>query len=154
VTGRPNVAKPTPLLFVYGTLMRGFREDWRRKVGAEFVRRGTIRANLYDLGDYPGARVPGAQPGQRVSGELYRLRDPRLALKILDKYEEFSPLEPNKSLFVRQLVSVTQEDGRKKRAWAYLYNRRIANAKLIPTGHYRDTANSRYSSLVVGGRAR
>ena len=154
MSARPNVAKPTPLLFVYGTLMKGFREDWQRKVEAEFVRIGTIRARLYDLGDYPGARVLGAELGQRVSGELYRLRDPKLALKILDKYEEFSPLEPKKSLFVRELVSVTLEDGRKKRAWAYLYNRGMANAKLIPTGRYRDSANSRHSSLVVGGHAR
>ena len=154
MSGRPNEARPTPLLFVYGTLMKGFREDWQRKVGADFVSPGTMRANLYDLGDYPGARALGAEPGQRVSGELYRLRVPELALKILDKYEEFSPLAPNKSLFVRKLVSVTLEDGRKKRAWAYLYNRGIANAKLIPTGCYRDSANSRHSSLVVGGHAR
>ena len=118
--------------------MRGFREDWRQKLGAEFIGRGTIRANLYDLGDYPGAKVLGAEPGQRVSGELYRLRHPELALKTLDEYEEFSPLEPNKSLFIRKLVSVVLEDGRKKKALAYLYNRRIANAKLIPTGRYRD----------------
>jgi gamma-glutamylcyclotransferase (GGCT)/AIG2-like uncharacterized protein YtfP len=154
VSGRPNVAKPTSLLFVYGTLMKGFREDWQRKVRADFAAPGTIRAGLYDLGDYLGARVLGAEPEQRVRGELYRLRDPKLALKILDQYEEFSPLEPKKSLFVRELVSVTLEDGRKKRAWAYLYNRGIANAKLIPTGRYRDSANSRHSSVVVGGHTR
>ena len=130
--------------------MKGFREDWRRKVGAEFVRRGTIRANLYDLGDYPGARVLGAEPGQRVSGELYRLRHPEFALGILDKYEEFCPLESNKSLFVRELVLVTLEDGRKKRAWAYLYNRGIANAKLIPTGRDRDRAKGGFADMRLG----
>jgi gamma-glutamylcyclotransferase (GGCT)/AIG2-like uncharacterized protein YtfP len=118
--------------------MRGLREDRQRRAGAEFVGSGTIRANLYDLGGYPGARVLGAEPGRRVSGELYRLRRPELALKILDQYEEFFPLKPNKSLFVRKLVSVTLEDGRRKRAWAYLYNRGIAGAKLIPSGRYRD----------------
>ena len=128
--------------------MKGFREDWRRKCGAEFVGRGTIRANLYDLGNYPGARVLGAEPAQRVSGELYRLRDPKLALKILDEYEAFSPLEPTKSLFVRELLPVTLEDGREKRAWAYLYNRGIAGAKLILTGRYRDSANARQSSVA------
>jgi gamma-glutamylcyclotransferase (GGCT)/AIG2-like uncharacterized protein YtfP len=128
--------------------MRGFREDWQQELGAEFVGRGTIRANLYDLGDYPGAKVLGAEPGQRASGELYRLRDPKLALKTLDGYEDFYPLKPNKSLFIRKLVSVTLEDGRKKRAWAYLYNRGTANAKLIPTGRYRGSASSRRSSVV------
>jgi gamma-glutamylcyclotransferase (GGCT)/AIG2-like uncharacterized protein YtfP len=148
VRGRPIVAKHAPLLFVYGTLMKGFREDWQRKVGAELLGRGTIGAKLYDLGDYPGARVVGAEAGQRVSGELCRLRDPGLALKILDHYEEFSPLKPNRSLFIRELVSVTLEDGRKKTAWAYLYNRGIANARLIPTGCYRDCENSCHLSYV------
>jgi len=81
VNASHNLAKPAPLLFVYGTLMKGFREDWQRKVGAEFVGSGTIRANLYDLGDYPGAKVVGAEPGHRMSGELYRLRDPELAVR-------------------------------------------------------------------------
>jgi gamma-glutamylcyclotransferase (GGCT)/AIG2-like uncharacterized protein YtfP len=140
--------KPTPLLFVYGTLMKDLREDWQRKLGAEFVGRGTIRANLYDFGEYPGARIVGAESGRRVSGELYRLLDPELALRTLDRYEEFSPLRPNRSLFVRELVSVPLEDDRKKRGWAYLYNRGIAKARLIPTGSYRDSANSRHSSVV------
>jgi len=133
---REPALRDVPFLFVYGTLMRGLREDWRRRAGAEFVGRGTIRGNLYDRGEYPGAKVVGAEPGRRVSGELYRLRHAELALRLLDKYEEFSPLEPKKSLFVRELVPVTLEDGRKKRAWAYLYNRGIAGAKLIATGHY------------------
>jgi len=105
-------------------------------------------ANLYDFGEYPGAKVLGAKPGRRVSGELYRLRAPKLALIFLDQYEGFSPLQLNKSLFVRELVSVTLEDGRKKRAWAYLYNRGIAKATLIPTGRYRDSANAHRSSVV------
>jgi gamma-glutamylcyclotransferase (GGCT)/AIG2-like uncharacterized protein YtfP len=154
VKGKLDVTESSPLLFVYGTLMKGFHEDWQRKVGAEFVGRGTIRASLYDLGDYPGARVLGAKPRQRVGGELYRLRNPKLALRILDKYEEFSPLDAKKSLFIRRLVPVTLENGRKRRAWVYIYNRGVANAKLIPSGRYRDSATSRQSSIDVGGDAR
>jgi gamma-glutamylcyclotransferase (GGCT)/AIG2-like uncharacterized protein YtfP len=150
----PNPAKSTPLLFVYGTLMKGFGEDWQRKVGADLVGRGTIRASLYDLGNYPGARLFSAGPGERVSGELYRLRDSTLALRILDKYEEFFPLKPKKSLFIRKRVSVTLEDGRRKRAWAYLYNGAMANAKLIPSGRYRDSAASRQPSLAAGSHVR
>jgi gamma-glutamylcyclotransferase (GGCT)/AIG2-like uncharacterized protein YtfP len=122
--------------------MKGYKADWQRTAGAEFVGRGSIRAKLYDFGAYPGARTVGAEPDRRVSGELYRLRNPELALKILDKYEEFSPDEPNRSLFVRQLLTVSLEDGRKKRAWTYLYHRGIAKAKLIPSGCYRDSTES------------
>jgi len=124
----------------------GFREDWQRRVGAKFVGTGTMRASLYDLGGYPGARVFGVKPGQRVSGELYRLRAPELALKTLDEYEQFFPLRPNKSLFVREVLPVTLDDGRKKRAWAYLYNRGIASARLIPTGCYRDRVKGAFGT--------
>jgi gamma-glutamylcyclotransferase (GGCT)/AIG2-like uncharacterized protein YtfP len=150
----PSSNKSIPLLFVYGTLMKGFREEWQRKVGAEFVAHGTIKASLYDLGNYPGARQFIAEPSVRVSGELYRLRDSTLALRILDKYEEFFPLEPKRSLFIRKHVSVTLEDGRKRRAWAYFYNRAVAGAKLIPSGRFRDSAASRQSSLALGSQAR
>jgi gamma-glutamylcyclotransferase (GGCT)/AIG2-like uncharacterized protein YtfP len=134
--------------------MKGFHEEWQGRVGAEFVGRGTIRASLYDLGDYPGARVVGLRAGQRVSGELYRLRDPKVALRILDKYEEFSPLDPRKSLFIRGLVPVTMEDGRKKRAWAYLYNRSVADARLIPSGRYRDSAIPQPAPVTAGSHTR
>jgi pyruvate carboxylase len=150
----PDVAKSTLLLFVYGTLMKGFREDWQRKVGAEFVGQGSIRASLYDLGDYPGARQAGAEPRERVSGELYRLRDSTVALKILDRYEEFFPLEPRKSLFIRKRVSVILDDENRKRAWAYLYNRAVAKAESIPSGRYRDSDAARQSLLVLGSHAR
>jgi gamma-glutamylcyclotransferase (GGCT)/AIG2-like uncharacterized protein YtfP len=134
--------------------MRGFREDWQRKVGADFVGRGSIKAHLYDFGDYPGARDYQAEPGQRVQGELYRLRDADLALKMLDKYEDFSPSKPRRSLFIRKSVTVTLEDGKKKRAWAYIYNRGVARAKLIPSGSYRDSAISRPSSFAVRSQTR
>ena len=151
---RRSSSGSAPLLFVYGTLMKGFREDWQGKVGADFVGRGTIRASLYDLGDYPGARLFSVAPGERVSGELYRLRDSTLALRTLDKYEEFFPLKPKKSLFIRKRVSVTLEDGRRKRAWVYIYNRAVARAKLIASGSYGDRAILRQPSLAVGSHTR
>jgi gamma-glutamylcyclotransferase (GGCT)/AIG2-like uncharacterized protein YtfP len=113
-----------------------------------------MKASLYDLGDYPGARLISATSGEGVSGELYRLRDSSLALRTLDKYEEFFPHEPRKSLFVRKRVSVTLEDGRRKRAWAYFYNRAVAGAKPIPSGRFRDSDASRQSLLALGSNAR
>lgn len=126
-----------PFLFVYGTLMRGFHEDLQEKVGGKLIGKGTIRAKLYDLGDYPGARLAGNSSESFVKGELYQLGDPERASRVLDEYEDYFPSEPRKSLFIRQLVTVTLEDGRKRRAWTYLYNRPVDNAKLIPSGNYR-----------------
>ncbi|MDE3178060.1 MAG: gamma-glutamylcyclotransferase [Acidobacteriota bacterium] len=127
-------AKGHPLLFVYGTLMRSLRE----KVGAEMVGPGTIRARLYDLGDYPGATLAESGSEDFVKGELYELDDPDRAIKILDKYEEYFPSEPRRSLFTRELVTVTLEGGKKQKAWTYLYNRPVSKAQLIPSENYRE----------------
>ncbi|HEV2417147.1 MAG TPA: gamma-glutamylcyclotransferase family protein [Terriglobia bacterium] len=140
-------AKGHPFLFVYGTLMQSFQGGLQEKVGAKLVGEGTIRARLYDLGDYPGARLADNGSENFVKGELYQLSDPERTARILDKYEEYFPSEPLKSLFIRELVTVTLEGGRKRRAWTYLYNRPVDNTKLIPSGDYRDCA--RRSSLEL-----
>ena len=120
--------------------MKGFAEDRQEEVAAELVGRGSINAKLYDLGDYPGATPDDGNHRQYVTGELYRLSDPELATRILDQYEEFLPSQPDESLFVRALVVVTLESGRKENAWAYFYNRAVDEARLIPSGDYRDKA--------------
>jgi gamma-glutamylcyclotransferase (GGCT)/AIG2-like uncharacterized protein YtfP len=133
-------AESTPFLFVYGTLMKGSAEDWQEKVAAELVGRGSINAKLYDLGDYPGAIPVDGSNRQHVRGELYRLSNPELATSILDEYEEVLPSQPDEGLFVRALVTVTLDDGRKENAWAYFYNRAVDEAPLIPSGDYREKA--------------
>jgi gamma-glutamylcyclotransferase (GGCT)/AIG2-like uncharacterized protein YtfP len=129
-----------PLLFVYGTLMRGFHVSWQGEFGAKLVGQGTIRARLYDLGDFPGARLADNTADSSVTGELYRLREPERAIRVLDSYEGYFPTQPYRSLFIRDLVTVTVEGGRRTRAWTYVYNRPVSNAKLIPSGDYRDRA--------------
>ena len=125
-------------LFVYGTLMKGLQEGWQRKVGARFVGRGRINGKLYDLGKYPGAIFTDAGSGGYVKGELYKVRDPELATRILDRFEEFSPRRPHKSLFLRVVARVTLEDDRTEDAWVYVYNRPVDESKLIPSGDYRE----------------
>jgi gamma-glutamylcyclotransferase (GGCT)/AIG2-like uncharacterized protein YtfP len=120
--------------------MKGFAEDWQEKVAAELVGRGSVNAKLYDLGDYPGAIPVDGSSREQVRGELYRLSDPQFAIRILDEYEEFLPSQPGESFFVRALVVVTLDNGRKENAWAYFYNRAVDEAKLIPSGDYRDKA--------------
>lgn len=165
------------LLFVYGTLMRGFREDLQHKVQARFLGKGSIRARLYDLGPYPGAKLAGNSSEDSVKGELYQLGDAEPAIMMLDKYEAYSRLEPDNSLFIRDLVTVTLglrsasdvtaaplwsrlgnsisepcalagdlgntlEGSRNRRAWTYLYNRPVSEAKLIPSGNYRERVST------------
>lgn len=124
-------------LFVYGTLMGGLGEDLLKNLGAQLMGKGTIRANLYDLGDYPGAK-----PDHRhqVKGELYRLPSPVKALAFLDDYEDSVSLRRQSSLFVRERAEVALEDGRTEIAWVYLYNRPVDESRLIQSGDYRDAA--------------
>jgi gamma-glutamylcyclotransferase (GGCT)/AIG2-like uncharacterized protein YtfP len=131
-----------PRLFVYGTLMRGFSRDLQDKFQVTPLGQGTIRARLYDLGSYPGAKIGGDSSEDWVKGELYQLADPGPAILTLDEYEGYSHLEPRKSLFIRELVTVTLEGGRKRKAWTYLYNRPVDEANLIPSGNYRDRVST------------
>ena len=64
-----------PLLFVYGTLMRGFPLHRLLEGRARFLGAGTARGRLYDLGRYPGA-VPDREATLR--GEVYRVLEPAL----------------------------------------------------------------------------
>ena len=59
-----------------------------------------MRGVLYDLGDYPGARLD-ASSEQRIIGWVYRLPEDAGVLQELDRYEGFNPEAPEKSLFLR-----------------------------------------------------
>ncbi len=123
--------------------MRGMRDDLLRAAGARLIGSGTIRARLYDLGPYPGVKA-SSESSDRVQGEVHRLLDPARALAILDRYEGLVPAAPARSEFARDVVSVTLDDGSKRQAWAYFYNRPVDERMLVPSGDYRQ----RLSQLV------
>jgi len=114
--------KPAPdLLFVYGTLRRGFRlHHHLKRLGAQFVASGKVRAELFDLGEFPGARA-SSKPGKTVVGELYRLHKVVNSLQVLDEIEGFSPRNPEKGMFQRGTTAVTLPNGERRRAWIYWY---------------------------------
>ncbi len=58
------------LLFVYGTLMRGFPLHRILDGKAEYLGVGEVPGLLFDLGSYPAA-LRG--PGGPIRGEVYRL---------------------------------------------------------------------------------
>jgi gamma-glutamylcyclotransferase (GGCT)/AIG2-like uncharacterized protein YtfP len=103
-------------LFVYGTL----RDTLTDFGGATYEAAGQIDAELYDLGNYPGAV---ASPNARLRGALWRLTDPEATLEKLDHYEDADAADPATGLFVRETVSVDLDDGSAKEAWVYFYNR-------------------------------
>jgi gamma-glutamylcyclotransferase (GGCT)/AIG2-like uncharacterized protein YtfP len=117
-------ARAEPLLFAYGTLMRGYGLHHVLARSADFVGMATARGRLLDLGQYPGV-VDGRG---RVTGEVYRLRDPQV-LPALDRAEGVQ--------FLRGHTLVTLAHGGRARAWIYRYRGPRVRAVRIPDGDYR-----------------
>lgn len=115
--------------------MAGF--DRRRRAGIDaelaYVGRGSIQASLFDLGIYPAA-VPA--PEGRVWGEVYEMADPETVLAALDRFEGYTPDNPDQSLYVRAEAAVTLPDGSAERAWVYFYNAPLGQAQQILSGDY------------------
>ena len=123
------------LIFFYGTLMAGF--DRRRRAGMDdklsYVGRAYIRGHMFDLGLYP-AVVPA--PEGQVWGEVYRMADQALVLEAMDDIEGYRADDPDKSLYSRQIASVSFADGRADEAWVYFYNAPLGQATRIESGDY------------------
>lgn len=117
------------LLFVYGTLRSTSGHPMHRKLRAEsdFVGPGTFRGRLYDLGNYPGA-VLSRSNGDRVRGEIYRLREPARTLSALDAYED--------KAFRRLKTTIRREDGARTQCWIYVYTLPVTRFRRIAGGNY------------------
>lgn len=124
-------------LFVYGTLRPGDAPEEIASIVKHFRRLGSahVRGRLYDLGEFPGA-VPDPSSRTMIYGELVALPPDERILEALDRYEEFDPLAPKKSLFVRKKVKVLMVNGSRREGWIYVYNRPRGTAKLVRGGDY------------------
>jgi gamma-glutamylcyclotransferase (GGCT)/AIG2-like uncharacterized protein YtfP len=125
----------TDLVFFYGTLMTGFQRPGRARLDRVLtpVGRAWINAALFDLGIYPAA-VPASD--SRVWGEVHQMLDTDSVLSTLDEIEGFSVSEPDKSLYLREEIPVTFDDGRVGSAWVYFYNAPLGRAERIDSGDY------------------
>src|ERR1044071_6674089 len=125
------------LLFLYGTLLPSTAPEEISAIVRRFRRLGPghVRGRLYDLGEFPGAVL---DPSSRtiIHGELVSLPSQTRILDALDRYEEFDPLAPKKSLFVRKKAKVLMDNGSSREGWIYVYNRPPGKAKLVRGGDY------------------
>jgi gamma-glutamylcyclotransferase (GGCT)/AIG2-like uncharacterized protein YtfP len=124
------------LLFVYGTLMRGFDHPMAKLLSrsAEFCGDARCRGRLYLVKHYPGL-VLSDDADDVVFGELYRLRTPEESFATLDEYEGCGPGVTSPG-YVRQLLPVTLDDGAVNEAWTYVYNRPVAKLTRIASGRF------------------
>jgi gamma-glutamylcyclotransferase (GGCT)/AIG2-like uncharacterized protein YtfP len=125
----------TDLVFFYGTLMTAFQPPGRARLDGVLkpVGRGWISAVLFDLGIYPAA-IPASD--SRVRGEVHQMLDTEAVLSALDEIEGYSEREPDASLYTREEIQVTFDDGCIAPAWVYFYNAPLGGAQRIDSGDY------------------
>lgn len=126
-----------PLLFVYGTLKRGFARHDLLDGAAGYVCRGQVAGALFDLGAYPGMTVEGGK--NAVHGEIYHVADGERLFAALDRVEGMTGFGVPGRLFRRPLVKVRGEWG-DHLAWTYL----LADDKgtPLPSGNWTDVRAS------------
>jgi len=124
-------------LFVYGTLMRGFDHPMAQLLSrsADFIGEARCRGRLYLIRHYPGL-VLSDDPGDLVSGELYRLRQPEALLREFDMYEACGEGIAEPTEYVRRMLPLTLADGAVSEAWTYIYNWPVAGLPRIASGRF------------------
>jgi gamma-glutamylcyclotransferase (GGCT)/AIG2-like uncharacterized protein YtfP len=125
------------ILFVYGTLMRGFDHPMAKLLSgnADFIGEAQCAGRLYRIKHYPGLVLSDA-PDEIVFGELYRLRQPAELLREFDMYEACGEGFAQPTEYIRQMLAVTRADGTTEEAWTYLYNWPVAHLPRIASGRF------------------
>jgi gamma-glutamylcyclotransferase (GGCT)/AIG2-like uncharacterized protein YtfP len=125
------------LLFVYGTLMRGYSHPMARllSANADFLGEASCCGRLYKVKHYPGL-VLSDDASDVVYGELYRLRAVDDLLREFDMYEACGEGFPEPTQYVRQMLTVTLAGGTKREAWTYIYNWPVAGLAWIESGRF------------------
>jgi gamma-glutamylcyclotransferase (GGCT)/AIG2-like uncharacterized protein YtfP len=135
-------------LFFYGTLMPRLAPAEIESTVRQLRRigRGSVRGQLFDLGEYPGAVL--SPNGPPIKGFVFELPDDPKVLDRLDEYEGFNPAKPGSSLFVRKRRQAKLDDGRKLACWVYAYNRPVKTAAAVTGGDYLRRRPRRASSAT------
>src|SRR5450755_3115420 len=124
------------LLFVYGTLMRGFDHPMAQLLSrsADFIGEARCRGRLYRVKHYPGMLLSD-DPADTVFGELFRLRQPAECLREFDMYEACGEGFEPPTEYIRQMLTVTAGDAAVD-AWTYVYNWPVAHLPRIASGRF------------------
>ena len=125
------------LLFVYGTLMRGFDHPMAQLLSrsADFIGQAQCRGRLYLIKHYPGL-VLSDEAAETVFGELYRLRQPEALLREFDMYEACGEGFTEPTEYIRLMLPVTLADETASEAWTYIYNWPVTGLPRIASGRF------------------
>jgi gamma-glutamylcyclotransferase (GGCT)/AIG2-like uncharacterized protein YtfP len=127
-------------LFVYGTLLSDYGDNeshqWVDKY-AEYMGKAKMDGKMYMVDYYPGI-IP-CQKGEKyvVRGELYRLKEPENLFGLLDRYEEYNPVDAAHSEYVRKQTEVVlKNDEKTYTAWVYYFNQSVEDLEFMPKGDF------------------
>ncbi|MCA3426012.1 MAG: gamma-glutamylcyclotransferase, partial [Roseomonas sp.] len=125
-----------PDVFVYGTLMQGgFWHGPAAKAGIAAITLAQATGTLFDLGDYPALTLGAAAP---IQGEILNFQDIATALPILDEIEDAAPDGGTSGMYRRTIMTVTDQAGQRRRAWAYVMApESLGAAPIIASGDWR-----------------
>ena len=125
------------LLFVYGTLRRGFNHPMARMLAlrARYLEAARLNGRLYHLGRYPGV-ILSHLPDEWVRGDLYELSGAPGLLARLDRYEGVLVGRRGRSEYRRVVATVHLDSGVKLRAWIYLYQLPVNRQKRLVSGDF------------------
>ena len=125
------------LLFVYGTLMRGFDHPMAQLLSrsADFIGEARCRGRLYLVRHYPGL-VLSDDADEVVFGQLFRLRQPAELLREFDMYEACGEGFAEPTEYIRQMLAVTREGEAAEQAWTYVYNWPVTGLPRIASGRF------------------
>lgn len=119
----------TDVFFFYGSLMKrytNFNRFIKRKVSS--LQAGYCRGYLYYLPmGFPALIYPDDPCTSLVAGELMTFRNPIRTIRLLDRLEQYNPLSPHKSTYIRKKLPIIveseddKEDLKQINAWVYTY---------------------------------
>lgn len=120
---------------MYGSLMAGVQSRVAQTLHqqASLVGRGSIRGDLYDLGQYPGLVLN--QQADYTLGHVFKLNKGPELLAFLDDYEGIIPGHPDQSEYYRATAPVLVNE-EELTCWMYLYNQPVEGLTRIEGGDY------------------
>lgn len=127
----------TDYLFVYGTLMHGYKHEMADFLNqhAEFYGEAYFNGKLYKVANFPGA-VLSNLPEDKVYGHVFKLKNTDPLLSVLDAYEGIDAASKEPDLYKRLKVRVYFENANALDVWVYVYNLSTDNLALIPSGRF------------------
>ncbi|HEY0721036.1 MAG TPA: gamma-glutamylcyclotransferase family protein [Gammaproteobacteria bacterium] len=126
----------TTLLFVYGTLRRGYRHPMARRLAqqAHHLGIGRVNGRLYRVSHYPGL-LPTTHPRDWVRGDLYDLCGSPALLARLDRYEGLGAGR-RRGQYTREVARVWLDDETPLTAWLYVYRRPVQRLTRLFSGNF------------------